>query len=311
MHRFGHVQASRPHHEEVVKKIMRPFEGDVKTKMRAHSSFLHNTSFLETTMKPLTRIVIAGAVLALANPDCARAQDAIVKLDARPKKPAFGAWNKPTVLRSADDAAKHFDEDALKKMDFKKQIVLIFAWQGSGQDKLSYTVAESFPEQITFSRKPGLTRDLRQHVQVFALRSNVKWSVQGAAGAKAKGGEKPAAVRPLKFKAADPTILFNLGGKASATALADAGSVEKLVGKQSAKDLIDQANFEKEMIVFVSWNTSGPPDGKLMHELKDRKLTFYVQGPKGGGARGQRLRIGADFFAVPRGVNVAFDPKER
>ncbi|MSQ96735.1 MAG: hypothetical protein EXR98_19575 [Gemmataceae bacterium] len=246
------------------------------------------------------------------------AQEPIVRLEVKPKNPKFDDWNKPTVLRSADDAAKVFDKDAIaalaKKVDFKKQFVVVFAWQGSGGDKLAYTVFESFPEQITFSMKHGLTDDIRPHVQVFALRSNVRASIKGPDGKQGKIDGQAAGVRQLKFMPADPTIVFTLGGKANATKLANAAAVEKLVGKASAKALIDQVDFDKEMIVFVSWNTSGPPDGKLQHEVKgpgdDRKLTFFVQGPPGS-VRGQRQRIGADFFAVPRNVMVAFDPKER
>ncbi len=62
-----------------------------------------------------------------------------------------------------------------EQVDFEKQIVLVFAWRGSGQDKLDYVVAESFPEQITFTYRPGRTRDLRPHVYAYALRSNVAW----------------------------------------------------------------------------------------------------------------------------------------
>ena len=108
---------------------------------------------------------------------------AIKKLSIRPTKPAFGAWNSPTEIRSAEDAAKIFEGGALAKLseevDFEKQIVLVFAWRGSGQDKLDHDVMESFPEQIAFLRQPGRTRDLRPHVHVFALRSNVKWSAGG------------------------------------------------------------------------------------------------------------------------------------
>lgn len=89
-------------------------------------------------------------------------------------------FRKPIEIKSAEDAAKSFGKEAAaklaEKVDFAEQIVLVFAWRGSGQDKLTYQVAESFPEQITFTRKPGRTRDLRPHVHVFALRNNVKWS---------------------------------------------------------------------------------------------------------------------------------------
>jgi hypothetical protein len=50
----------------------------------------------------------------------------------------------------------------------------VFAWRGSGQDKMTYTIAESFPEQITFKILPGRTRDLRSHLKIYASRKNVK-----------------------------------------------------------------------------------------------------------------------------------------
>ncbi len=111
-------------------------------------------------------------------------QEAIVEIKVTPEKSVFknATWNKPIVIKSQDDAARHFGKEALetiaKKVDFKKQIVLVFAWQGSGGDKLEYKILESFPEQIPFSLRPGATDDLRMHSHVFALRSNVRWSVQ-------------------------------------------------------------------------------------------------------------------------------------
>jgi hypothetical protein len=88
---------------------------------------------------------------------------------------------KPLVLKLLKDGAKYFDKEALdtisKAVDFEKQNVLVFAWKGSGQDRLRYEVKESFPEQIEFFYEPGLTKDLRTHVKVFVLRSNVRWTV--------------------------------------------------------------------------------------------------------------------------------------
>ncbi len=114
----------------------------------------------------------------------AAAQEPIVELPVTPEKSAFknSAWNKPIVLKSRDEAAKHFSKAALaeiaSKVDFKKQILLLFAWQGSSGDKLEYRILESYPEQIPFSLRPGVTRDIRSHSHVFALRANVKWSVK-------------------------------------------------------------------------------------------------------------------------------------
>jgi acetyl esterase/lipase len=101
-----------------------------------------------------------------------------------PKPSAFDAssWKNPLVLRSQKEAAEHFGDEPLaalaKQVDFERQIVLLFAWQGSGQDRLEFAVAESAPEQVVFSYKAGRTRDLREHVKLFALRKNVAWSVK-------------------------------------------------------------------------------------------------------------------------------------
>lgn len=98
--------------------------------------------------------------------------------------------NKPLVIRSEKEAAKHFEGDELarltKQVDFEQQIVLVFAWRGSGQDKLTYSVLESYPEQVVFHYKPGRTKDLRPHIHVYALRSNVKWRT-GAGGGSTPG----------------------------------------------------------------------------------------------------------------------------
>ena len=88
----------------------------------------------------------------------------------------------PLVLRSAADAARHFDAAhaaaLARQVDFAKQFVLVFAWRGSGQDRLDAAVAESYPEQIFFTHRPGRTRDMREHVRIFALRRNVAWRVR-------------------------------------------------------------------------------------------------------------------------------------
>src|SRR5262249_926419 len=100
---------------------------------------------------------------------CCFRQEPILDLNLTPPNSVFknSAWNKPLVIKSQDEAARHFGKDALetiaRKVDFRKQIVLVFACQGSGGDKLEYKILESFPEQILFSLRPGVTDDLRSH----------------------------------------------------------------------------------------------------------------------------------------------------
>ena len=121
-------------------------------------------------------------------------------------------------------------------------------------------------------------------------------------------------VRTLKFAPKDASVIFAIGGKSKLTRCDDAAAVAKLLGdagKAEAKALAAQVDFEKEAIVLISWTTSGPPDGILKREMKNKQIVFFVQGPAAGGARGQRARIGADFFAVPRDAKVIFEAKER
>ncbi|MBM4043218.1 MAG: hypothetical protein FJ290_32420 [Planctomycetes bacterium] len=119
---------------------------------------------------------------AVASPPAAAVPPITELQNVVPKPTAFGNVRKPHVLRSEKEAAEHFDEGELAKLkqqvDFSKQFVLLFAWQGSGQDRLEHAVAESYPEQVFFTYKPGRTRDLREHVRLYALRSNVTWSVK-------------------------------------------------------------------------------------------------------------------------------------
>jgi hypothetical protein len=127
----------------------------------------------------------ATLVLAILLVSVAHAQPPITTLqDATPKPGVFDAAsrNKPLVIRSEKDAAQHLAGEDLarlnKQVDFEKQFVLVFAWKGSGQDRLDVAVAESYPEQIMFKYTLGRTRDLRPHIYVYALRSNVTWNVR-------------------------------------------------------------------------------------------------------------------------------------
>jgi len=103
---------------------------------------------------------------------------AVEKVEIKP-----GAFNSPTLVIDAKDLAKLVTDETArtaiaKQVDFKTHKLVIFAWQGSGQDGIDVAVLESFPEQLVFTKKPGLTRDLRTHVKVFAVRNDVKYTVK-------------------------------------------------------------------------------------------------------------------------------------
>lgn len=141
----------------------------------------------------MIRFIMCAAVVCLTA-GAATAQEAITAIDVMPEQGVLkeADWNRPLVIGSRQAAAGCFGAEAMKalagQVDFEKQFLLVFAWQGSGGDTLQYTVAESFPEQVFFFLQRGLTRDLRLHMHVYALRSNVRWSIHGAGAA---GGPAP------------------------------------------------------------------------------------------------------------------------
>ena len=129
-----------------------------------------------------TAIVAGGVCAALAIADeLTPPVKELDKLTPRPDAFEASTWKEPLVLRSAKDAGEHFPEEEAgrlsKQVDFARQLVLVFVWRGSGQDRLDCRVAESYPEQVFFSCRAGRTRDMREHVRVYALRADVKWTV--------------------------------------------------------------------------------------------------------------------------------------
>jgi len=105
--------------------------------------------------------------------------------DLRPSVYFSGGLSNPARIRSAAEAEKFFAGDALatikEEIDFGSRFLLVFVWYGSGQDNLEFAVAESLPEQITFSLKRGFTRNLVKHSRVFALRKDITWSAPNRA----------------------------------------------------------------------------------------------------------------------------------
>lgn len=94
-----------------------------------------------------------------------------------------GKATEPTKVTTAEELEKRIpDEDTRKRLakevDFKTHTLLVFAWQGSGQDKLEYAVQESAPEKVAFTVTRGLTKDLRSHTHLYVLRNDVKWAVK-------------------------------------------------------------------------------------------------------------------------------------
>ena len=69
-------------------------------------------------------------------------------------------------------------ENIQQQMNFETHIVLLFQWAGSGQDTLVSTVDDAV---VTFHYTRGRTRDLRQHLQAFAVDRRTVWEVTESA----------------------------------------------------------------------------------------------------------------------------------
>lgn len=134
-----------------------------------------------TRLHPLVWLMpLLACALAAADPNPKIPPIKIVKR-IKPKSTIFRAASrkKPVVIRTEQELTAHFSAEQAaklkKQVNFKQQFVLIFAWRGSGQDKFRYELLESFPEQVLFKYKAGRSRDLRPHIYIYVLRSNVKW----------------------------------------------------------------------------------------------------------------------------------------
>lgn len=122
-------------------------------------------------------LVVLCAGVAAAS---AAAQVRELKLRPRKASLAEASSSKPLEVRSYNQAVKHFEKEdlaaLLKKVDFRKEYVLVYAWIGSSDDHFDYVSLLSYPPQIYFSRLPGRLLDQRAHVRVFLLdRNNVHW----------------------------------------------------------------------------------------------------------------------------------------
>lgn len=129
--------------------------------------------------------VLAFAACVNAAPDVPDLPEkpVVEKLEVTAEAAVFddASRNRPLELTSADQAKAYFSEAQLAALngmvDWDSQRVLVFAWRGSGQDKLATDVEQGDDgPSVKFIYTPGLTRDLRPHVYIFAIQNGVEWT---------------------------------------------------------------------------------------------------------------------------------------
>ena len=85
---------------------------------------------------------------------------------------------KPAIARTVAELKKILGKEegaaVAKQVDFDKQYCVLFAWAGSGRDRLTYKVTYEKVDgdkkpSIRFEFRAGLTRDLRGHTHFYGF----------------------------------------------------------------------------------------------------------------------------------------------
>jgi hypothetical protein len=140
---------------------------------------------MRTTLA-LTMLLVAS--FALTADDKEKDKPTVKEIATKDLKIAFpkmGKATEPTAITSAEDLAKNpvvgaAADDIKKHIDFEKQKLLVFAWSGSGGDRITASIgANSDGKSIVFAEYlRGKTFDLRQHVKLYAVPKDLKVVVE-------------------------------------------------------------------------------------------------------------------------------------
>jgi hypothetical protein len=143
-------------------------------------------------MRPVAMLAVFALVLVATADD--KDKPAVRTLDLKGVKlvlPERLTEPKPVEIKSAEELAKAKEfadaagRDAVKKqIDFAKEKLVVFAWAGSGGDKLSPDLAtEGTAAKATFGYRAGETDDFVRHSRVFAVPKDAavevkKWEIK-------------------------------------------------------------------------------------------------------------------------------------
>lgn len=87
----------------------------------------------------------------------------------------------PICIESFEDAVKHLTRASFEslddKVDFSKDKILLFVWQGSTTDNFYVSPMISRPPSAKFTYDPGQEKEQKTHVKIFALQKDAEWSV--------------------------------------------------------------------------------------------------------------------------------------
>jgi RNA polymerase sigma factor (sigma-70 family) len=262
-------------------------------------------------------------------------------LDMRPKKPdeprpprdsdlvrelpadpgLLKAGDKPFVIASADElmqaaSDKKQAELIAKQVDFTRERLVAFAWQGSSDSKMRFeVVTENKVKVVVFHRQPGKRGDKAVNHFLFAVSRDVNFQVPD--DPPWKGGE--GIVRKIDLSGyrgdrpnkrfGDPLQIGN--PEELAKALADKQIAE--ADKQLVERIAKEVDFKRERLLFFAWAGAGADS-----------LTFTVRGDKAQSlvvfnylpSPNLDLAYHFELYAVLRDANVVikdqsfYEPKE-
>jgi hypothetical protein len=98
--------------------------------------------------------------------------------------PKSGKATEPTIFTAADDVAKSpvvggAADEIKKQVNFEKEKLVVFAWGGSGGDKLATDITTADKKTTAvFTLTRGLTRDFRQHIHLYIVPKNAEVKVE-------------------------------------------------------------------------------------------------------------------------------------
>jgi hypothetical protein len=118
----------------------------------------------------LAAVIVAAL---FAAPVFAEDKPAVKEIPTKDLKITFprgGKPTEPTEIKTADELAKSAAlkdaaDDIKKQVNFEKEKLVVFAWGGSGGDRI---VADE-KTAGTFNLTRGLTRDFRMHTKLFVV----------------------------------------------------------------------------------------------------------------------------------------------
>jgi len=224
----------------------------------------------------------------------------------------------PLLIDSLDAARRAFRDAATVKriaadIDFAKQRLLYFYWEGSGQDVLTPLVAMSRNKKnVRFAYHPGQTTDLRTHYKLYAVNRDVEYA---GSGLFRRGGSF---TRIYEVHAGVDPSTIGAGAFRKPTLITSENDLLKQLGDKDAVAEIRRAyaiDFKSQKLLLFCFDAKAGTDlGHVVRaEYKDAgwkllsSVTFFQPRMGNEGPANRHLRLfampkDADYEVLPSGA---------